>query len=42
MRESRELRRQRAALVQEMHDLTEKSSFPREAQERWNDLDEQQ
>jgi HK97 family phage major capsid protein len=38
----KELRQQRAALVQEMHDLTEKSSFPAEAQKRWNELDVQQ
>jgi len=29
-------------LIQEMHDLTEKTSFPAEAQKRWNDLDGEQ
>ena len=34
--------RQRNTLVQEMHDLTEKSSFPAEAKARWEELDKQQ
>lgn len=38
----KELRQQRAALVSEMHDLTEKTSFPEESQKRWDDLDKQQ
>jgi HK97 family phage major capsid protein len=38
----KELRQQRAALVAEMHDLTEKTSFPAESQKRWNELDAQQ
>jgi HK97 family phage major capsid protein len=38
----KELRQQRAAIVQEMHDLTEKTSFTAEAQARWSTLDEQQ
>ena len=38
----KELRQQRAALVQEMHDLTEKTSFPAESQARWKELDNQQ
>lgn len=38
----KELRQQRAALVQEMHDLTEKTSFPAEAQKRYKELDAQQ
>jgi HK97 family phage major capsid protein len=37
-----ELRQQRNTLVQEMHDLTEKSSFPAEAKARWEELDKQQ
>src|SRR5579863_7973537 len=38
----KELRQQRAAIVQEMHDLTEKSGFPAEAQRRYKELDAQQ
>src|SRR5580698_6545042 len=37
-----ELRTQRAALVQEMHDLTEKTEFKAEAKSRWDSLDAQQ
>ncbi len=38
-----ELRQQRAAIVQEMHSLVDgKTSFPAEAQARWNTLDAQQ
>jgi HK97 family phage major capsid protein len=29
-------------LIQEMHDLTEKTSFPAEAQNRWNEIDVEQ
>ena len=36
------LRQQRNALIQEMHDLTEKNSFPLEAQTRWAELDKEQ
>lgn len=36
------LREQRAKLVQEMHDLTEKTSFDAEAKKRWKELDAQQ
>ncbi len=39
---AKELRQKRAALVQEMHDLTEKTSFTEEAQRRWKELDGQQ
>jgi HK97 family phage major capsid protein len=39
---SLELRQQRAKLVAEMHDLTEKTTFVGEAQERWNKLDGEQ
>ena len=39
---AKELRVARAALIQEMHDLTEASTFPAEAQKRWNELDAQQ
>lgn len=39
---STELRQKRAALIQEMHDLTEKTSFPAEAEKRWNELDAEQ
>lgn len=39
---SLELRQQRAKLVAEMHDLTEKTAFVGEAQERWNKLDGEQ
>ena len=39
---AKELRQQRAALIQEMHDLTEKTGFPEEAQKRWAELDKQQ
>src|SRR4051794_4286269 len=42
MSKSLELRQQRAKLVQEMHDLTNKTSFPAEAEARWNDLDKEQ
>lgn len=37
-----ELRQERAKLVAEMHDLTEKTSFEAEAQKRWNAIDAQQ
>lgn len=37
-----ELQQKRNSLVQEMHDLTEKTSFAGEAQTRWNELDKQQ
>lgn len=40
--QSKELRQQRNKLIQEMHDLTEKSGFPEEAQKRWKELDGQQ
>jgi HK97 family phage major capsid protein len=40
--ESKALRRQRSLLVQQMHDLTNKSSFPAEARKRWEALDIQQ
>ena len=42
MTASRDLRRQRAALIEQMHDLTEKTTFPEEAQHRWKKLDEDQ
>jgi HK97 family phage major capsid protein len=42
MSKALELRQQRAKLVAEMHDLTEKSSFPEESQKRWNTLDGEQ
>jgi len=42
MPESRELRRKRGAIVQEMHDLTSKTSWPEEAQRRWKQLDSEQ
>lgn len=38
----KELRQSRAALISEMHDLTEKTGFPEESQKRWKDLDGQQ
>lgn len=38
----KELRQKRAAIVQEMHDLTEKTGFPAEAQKRHKELDVQQ
>lgn len=37
-----ELRQQRAKLIAEMHDLTEKTSFAGEAEARWKELDGQQ
>lgn len=37
-----EKRQVRFAKVQEMHDLTEKTSFPEEAQKRWNELNAEQ
>jgi HK97 family phage major capsid protein len=40
--EVRGLRRERARLVEEMHDLTEKSSWGDEAQKRWKQLDREQ
>jgi hypothetical protein len=40
--ESRELRKRRASLISEMHDLCEKTSFGPEAQKRWKALDEEQ
>lgn len=40
--QSRELRQQRAAIIEAMHDLTEGTSFPAEAQKRWKELDRQQ
>ena len=40
--ETKELRRDRAKLIQEMHDLTNKSSFPDEAARRWRELDTEQ
>jgi HK97 family phage major capsid protein len=40
--ESKVLRRQRAALVEQMHDLTNKTSFPDESAKRWKELDTQQ
>ena len=36
------LRQRRAAIVQNMHDATEVSGFPQEAQDRWNVLDKEQ
>lgn len=39
---AKELRQQRAALIEEMHNLTEKTDFPDEAQKRWKELDNQQ
>jgi HK97 family phage major capsid protein len=39
---SQELRVKRAALIQEQHDLTEKTSFAGEAEARWKELDKQQ
>ncbi len=39
---SKELRQERAKLVAEMHDLTEKTGFPEESQKRWAELDKQQ
>lgn len=39
---SKELRTKRAALIQEMHDLTEKTGFPKESQERWAAADKEQ
>jgi HK97 family phage major capsid protein len=39
---AKELRQKRAALVQEMHDLTEKTGFPAEAQKRYKELDAEQ
>src|SRR5262252_632984 len=38
----KELRQKRAAIVQEMHDLTEQTTFTDEAQQRWALLDTQQ
>jgi HK97 family phage major capsid protein len=38
----KELRQKRAAIVQEMHDLTEKTGFPQEAQKRYKELDAEQ
>jgi HK97 family phage major capsid protein len=38
----KELRQKRAAIVQEMHDLTEKTGFPAEAQKRYKELDAEQ
>jgi HK97 family phage major capsid protein len=42
MSKSLELRKQRAALVAEMNDLTTKTSFPAEAEARWNVIDGEQ
>jgi len=39
---SNDLRIKRAALIQEMHDLTESTSFAGEAEARWKKLDEEQ
>jgi HK97 family phage major capsid protein len=39
---SLELRQKRAALIAEMHDLTEKTSFEADQQKRWNELDAEQ
>jgi HK97 family phage major capsid protein len=39
---SLELRQKRSALIAEMHDLTEKTSFAGEAEARWNSLDAEQ
>ena len=38
----KELRQQRSALIAEMHDLTETSGFPEEAQTRWAEKDKLQ
>ena len=42
MSKSLELRQKRAKIVEEMHDLTSKTSFPAEAEARWSDLDKEQ
>jgi HK97 family phage major capsid protein len=42
MSKTLELKQKRATLIQEMHDLTEATSFPEEAQKRWNTLDAEQ
>ncbi len=39
---AKELRQERARLIDEMHDLTEKTEFKEESQKRWNELDKQQ
>lgn len=39
---SKELRQQRSKLIEEMHDLTEKTSFDDEAQKRWKAKDAEQ